>query len=268
MPVPNEPNAVPRDPEDPDRFRIHDPREIVRVLQALAEAGALISAQILPGGHPCPTAILRVEPEAGGVLIDGNRNEAVNQRMAAAEQLACVSRLDRIRIEFRLRGLRRVEEAEGAAFHAPLPEWVLKLQRRELYRVALVPGPMATVQVPPPPPPPGTDAAGDLQRAPDPVLARVLDLSGSGLALAVRDEDETRFRPGAVLADCLLQLPGTDPLPVALQVAHLSRREPLAGASLRAGCRFVDPAPALENRILRYIFRLERQRSARERRAV
>lgn len=249
--------AEPQDLEDA-RYLLHDPREIARVLQSLIEHRALISAHVMPGGLPCPTALLDVEldGEEGTVLIDGNHQEAVNQRIAGAHHLTCVSQLDRIRIQFRLRGLTRVEHEGRVAFVAPLPESLLKLQRRELYRLPLVPGPVVTVQVP-------------ALRADDPPLqARVLDLSGGGLALSVREPDEPRFRAREILAGCQLCLPEGEPLPVQLEVCHLSRQEPLAGATLRAGCRFVDLSAYAEKQILQYIFRVERQRNARERRAI
>lgn len=255
MPEAYESLAAPLDLEDAARYTLHDPREIARVLQSLADAGALISARIMPGGLPCPTALLEVDRD-GGVLIDGNHQESVNQRIAAAHHLTCVSQLDRVRIQFRLRDLVRVDNDGRVAFSASVPESLLKLQRRELYRLQLVPGPVVTLQIP---------AAGEHDA---PLQARVLDLSGGGLALSVREDDEPRFAARTRLADCLLRLPDTAPLPVQLEVAHLSRQEPLAGCTLRAGCRFIDLSPHAEKQVLQYIFRVERQRNARERRAV
>ncbi|KAF1684564.1 pilus assembly protein PilZ [Pseudoxanthomonas broegbernensis] len=255
MPAAHESLAEPLDLEDA-RYTLHDPREIARVLQALIDSRALISAHIMPGGLPCPTALLEVGAD-GNILIDGSQQETINQRIAGAHHLTCISQLDRVRIQFRLAGLVRVEVEGRAAFSTPAPESLLKLQRRELYRLSLIPGPPVTLQVPP------------LEEDAPPLQLRVLDLSGGGLALSIRDEDEHRFPARAVLEGCLLQLPDAEPIPVQVQVAHLSRREPpLAGATLRAGCRFLAlPGPA-EKHILQYIFRVERQRNARERRAV
>lgn len=246
--------AEPLDLEDA-RYTLHDPREIARVLQALIDNRALISARIMPGGLPCPTALLELG-EDGSVLIDGSQQETLNQRIANAHHLTCISQLDRVRIQFRLAGMVRVEVEGRTAFSAPAPDALLQLQRRELYRLSLIPGPTVTLQLPP---------AGE---APTPVQMRVVDLSGGGLALLVRDEDEPRFQPRTELAGGLLQLPEVEPIPVRLQVAWTARHEPLAGASLRAGCRFLDLSPAAEKRILRYIFQIERQRNARERRAL
>lgn len=255
MPDAHESLAEPQDLEDAARYVLHDPREIARVLQSLADAGALISAHIMPGGLPCPTALLDVDPD-GNVLVDGNHQESINQRIAAAHHLTCVSQLDRVRIQFRLKELVRVDNDGRVAFSAPAPDSLLKLQRRELYRLQLVPGPVVTLQVP--------AIAGS-----EPALqVRVLDLSGGGLALAVREEDERRFIARTVLADCVLRLPDAEPMPVQIEVAHVSRRDPVAGAALRAGCRFVGLSPHSEKQVLQYIFRVERQRNARERRAV
>jgi len=255
MPDAHDSNAAPMDLDDTARYVLHDPREIARVLQSLADAGALISAHIMPGGLPCPTALLEVDYD-GNVLIDGNQLESINQRIATAHHLTCVSQLDRIRIQFRLQALTRVDNDGRVAFSAPAPDSLLKLQRRELYRLQLVPGPTVLLQVPP------VEANGKPQQL------RVLDLSGGGLALSVRDEDESRFRPRTVLPGCQLRLPDTEPLAVQLEITHVCRREPMAGATLRAGCRFVDLSPQAEKQVLQYIFRVERQRNARERRAV
>lgn len=250
----HEPLAEPMDLEDA-RFTLHDPREIARVLQALVDNRALISAFIMPGALPCPTALLEVRAD-GRVLIDGSQQDTLNRRIAEAHHLNCISQLDRVRIQFRLAGMVPVEVDGRPAFSVPAPESLLQLQRRELFRLPLIPGPVVTLQVP------ADDAGGA------PLQVRVADISGGGLALSVRDEDEARFQPRAELAGCVLQLPDCEPIPVQLQVAWSARREPLAGAALRVGCRFLGLSGAAEKQILRYIFQVERQRNARERRAV
>lgn len=254
MTAAHEPTVVPKGLEGDDRYRLRDPREVVRVLQTLVDARALITAQLLPGGLSCPTALLEVDPAAGTVLLDGNRQEAVNARMAAARQVVCAAQLDGVRVEFRLQGLRRAAGGGAVAFTAPLPGWVLRLQRREMYRLPLLPGPTVTLAVPEDP------------EDEDPVRFRVLDISGGGLALRVEEVDAWRFRPGAALQGCTLHLPEEAIPELRVEVRHLSRLDPpLAGATLRAGCRFLDLPGPVEKRLLRFIFQVERQRNARER---
>lgn len=252
-----EPSTTPIESDDAERYMLRDPREIVRVLQALTDNRALISAHLMPGGRPCPTALLEVDGDE--VLIDGNRDETLNLRVLASDYLVCVSQLDRVRVQFRLQHLRRVDGDGPVAFAAPLPESVLQLQRRELYRLELVPGPVVTVQV-------------QLQTVPTdapPLPVRVLDISGGGLALGLTDEDQAHFTQGRQFDTCTLELPdGGEPMRVRLQVAHISQRQELARYPVRAGCRFVGLSALAERRILQFIFQVERQRKARERRAV
>lgn len=257
MTAATEPGLAPIDLPDAERYQLRAPREVLRVLHALVDGRALISAHLLPGGLSCPTALLEAGPD--GVLLDGNRQDAINQRMAAANQVLCVSQLDRVRIQFRLHRLQRVPGDGPATFAAPLPSSVLQLQRRELYRLELVPGPVVTVQV-------------QLQAVPTdapPLPVRVLDISGGGLALGLTDEDQAHFTQGRQFDTCTLELPdGGEPMRVRLQVAHISQRQELARYPVRAGCRFLGLSPLAERRILQFIFQVERQRKARERRAV
>jgi len=138
------------------------------------------------------------------------------------------------------------------AFRVPWPEAVLRMQRRESYRLPLSATATATLL-------PGADADGR--------TLRVLDLSAGGLALAVPDDAIHGFQPGTRLPPCRLQLGDAEPVPVAVEVAWTAR-DGVRGntAWWRAGCRFAELPAALEQQLMQYIFRIERQRNARLRR--
>lgn len=237
------------------RYAVQDPLEIGRVLRALVDARAMITAQLVPGGHSCPTALLAVN-EDGSLVLDGNRNEATNRRMAAAGRLVCSTQLDLVPIRFRLSTPVRMTWDGYPAFSAPCPDSVLRLQRREMYRLQVSPAAPVTVHV------------GDGDRAADATLAglRVLDISGGGLAIAVPEGQEHRFGARSIHASCLLRIADAAPIPVTLEVAHVARHEIRGVPHWRAGCRFVGMTPALEQRILQHVFQIERQRNARQRR--
>jgi len=242
--------------ETEQRYLLHDPREIRRVLQALVDGRSLISAYLSPGGMSCPTAILELGD--GELLIDGLHQEAVNQRIASANHLVCTSQLEQVRIQFRLSGLVRVHQDGYTAFRAPFPEKVLELQRRTLYRILVPPGQPLLCSVPLP----GVD--GSIA----PTDLRVHDISGGGIALVVPDALAGTFGAHAEFDGCLLNLPDATPVPVRLAVCHVHVHQTRSGAQLQAGCRFVGLPRKDENLILHYIFRIDRQRTARERRAV
>ncbi len=243
------------DDDEHARFAVTEPREIVQLLRALVDARAIITAGLVPGGHSCPTALLVVDDD-GCLILDGNRHEATNRRMAAASRLVCSAQLDLVPIRFRLSTPTRITHDGYPAFTAPRPDSVLRLQRREMYRLQVSPAAPVTVHV------------GREDAAPDPTGAglRVLDISGGGMAIAVPDGEESRFAAHARVAPCLLRLADAEPVPVALEVAHIARYEVRGVPLWRAGCRFVGMPAAFEQRVLQYIFQVERQRNARQRR--
>lgn len=254
MPVADEPTHL-QDDEQLSRFALREPGEIATVLRALVEARALISASLVPGGHACPTALLAVHDD-GRLVLDGNRDEAMNRRMAAATRMVCTAQLDLVPIRFRVSAPTRILHEDYVAFSAPWPQAVLRMQRRETYRL---PSPASA---------PVTVHPGDAEHTPDPDAAglRVLDISGGGLALAVPDGAQARFQPGTRLTHCLLRLGELPPLAIALEVIYTRPHEVRGLAQSRAGCRFLDLAAPAEQQVMQYIFQVERQRNARLRR--
>ncbi|WP_101924770.1 MULTISPECIES: flagellar brake protein [Luteimonas] len=236
-------------------FALREPREVAQVLRALVNARAMISASLLPGGHPCPTALLAVHDD-GTMILDGNRHEGMNRRVAAATRLVCSTQLDLVPIRFRLPTPLRITWEGYPAFTVPWPETLLRLQRREMYRLQVSPTAPAIVHV------------GDDDTPPDPGQPglRVLDISGGGIAIAVPDGSEHHFAAQTRLRACLLRLAEADPMPVVLDVVHIGRFDVRGAPHWRAGCHFVDMPGAHEKRVLQYIFQVERQRNARQRR--
>ncbi|NYZ61833.1 flagellar brake protein [Luteimonas deserti] len=243
------------DDDEQSPFALHEPREITHVLRALVEARSIITANLIPGGLACPTALLAVDDD-GSLVLDGNRNEAMNRRVAGSSRLVCSTQLDLVPIRFRLSTPMLIEHEGYPAFRVPWPETLLRLQRREMYRLQVSPASPATLHV------------GTLEAPPDAGTdgLRVLDISGGGLAVAVPEGREGRFAAQSRVAPCLLRLGDAPPMTVALEVAHLGRFDVRGAPYWRAGCRFVDMPAAHEQRILQYIFQVERQRNARQRR--
>ena len=104
------------------------------------------------------------------------------------------------------------------------------------------------------------------QAAADAVVQQIR--AAGGTALAVQAEEPT-LRPYKEFPGSLLHLPDSGPLCVRLMVKSLHRQLNQNGSeSWRAGCQFTDLPRGADALIQRYIFRLERQRSARERGAA
>ena len=248
-------HSILRDDDEHSPFALRDPHEIAQVLRGLLEARSLIAANLVPGGYACPTALLAVRDD-GTLVLDGNREEVMNQRLAAARRIVCSTQLDLVPIRFRLSAPERIFHEGYVAFTTRWPEALLRLQRRETYRLSCSQTAPVTLH------------AGEAGHAPDPETPglRVLDISGGGVALAIPDGAHARFGIHARVSPCLLRLGDAQPLPVSLEVAYTSRYDVRGVPYWRAGCRFVGVAPAVEQQVMQYIFQVERQRNARLRR--
>ncbi|MBB3274592.1 MULTISPECIES: flagellar brake protein [Pseudoxanthomonas] len=241
--------------DEEEKYLLRHPRDIRQVLQALIDRRALISAHLVPRGHVFPTALIELAADEGSLLFDGSISETINRAVEEAAQIICVSQLDRVHVQFPLTDCERLRVDGQTAFRAPLPERVLRLQRREFYRLQVPVSYPVRCLIP--------FAAGEEE--PQWVEMRVLDISGGGLAVEVPPE-RPEFRPFREYTDCRLLLPDGEPLQVRLMVKNLFRQSRPNGREIwRAGCQFTDLPRGGDAQIQRYIFRMERQRSARER---
>ncbi|CAN4279038.1 flagellar brake protein [Pseudoxanthomonas sp. LjRoot125] len=244
--------------EDEEKFLVRGEHAIRQIMQSLIDKRALVSGCAMPRNHTFPTSLVEVLEDDDAILIDGSASETINRSIEEASHITCVSRLDRIHVQFRLQGLTRVMQGGQIAFRADLPESVLRLQRREFYRLQVPVTQPLECAIP--------------QHHPDGETTydryRVLDISGGGLALAVQAENPL-LRPYKEFPGCMLHLPDSGPLSLRLMVKSLHSQLNQNGTeSWRAGCQFTDLPRGGDALLQRYIFRLERQRSARDRGAA
>lgn len=242
--------------EDEARYLLHDQREIRRVLQSLIEKRILVSAYLAPRNRVLPTCLISLSIEDNLLSIDGSRDRSTNTSVEEAHHVTCVSLIDRIPVQFQLSGLVRTDVDGMAAFHAPIPDRLLHLQRRDFHRLRVPVSEPLSCSQPGPPRPDGSE--GPRIRLP------VLDISVGGACLQVSSRLDD-FAPGEEV-ECQLHLPGAERLMVRLVVrGRFHSLAPNGSETWRAGCQFVALHQSVEAQIQRYIFRLERQRQARER---
>ncbi len=241
--------------DDFSQYLLHDARQIKQILRSLVENRALITTYLPSGNQSFLTAILTLIDDEERLVFDASPDEAVNRRVAAAEELIFATQLDGIKIQFPLNEIQEVTYEGRDAFAAARPERLLRLQRREYYRLVtpITHAMVCTIPLPRP------------DQEPLVIEARVLDISGGGLAVVVPPE-EVEFGPGMEFDGCRLTLPEFGPVTVRMRVRNLFRLTNRNGVEvLRAGCEFVDLPNSANNLIQRYIFKVERDRSARER---
>lgn len=245
------PSPLVREPGEYDRFMLRNPAETLPLLRALCERVAQITVFFNEGQDMLLTTLAAVVPDR--VILDHGPDAAMNRKALAADRLFCVTTLDKVRIQFILRGLVQVEHEGQPAFRAAPPNEVLRLQRREYYRlVTPIMNPLACHM--PLPLPDGSTRTH---------AANVFDISCGGLGLAAPDAG-LPLAVGMDFPGCRLELPEVGEVAGTLRVRSLFDIMLKSGARVRrAGCEFIGLPGTMTTLIQRYIIKIERERKAR-----
>lgn len=232
---------------DESAYLLHSPLEIAHVLRDIMRRHSLTTVHFDTGHDVLLTALLAIDPASNELVFDAGGSARLNQAVLAAPRLLFFSKQDKIKVRF-VTGRARVVQWQGRdAFAVAQPESLLRLQRRENYRLlAPVAHPIKCII-----PVPDEDLRGSVE-------ARLHDigLGGVGLILAPA---ELPVMPAMQWPNCRIVLPESGNVIATLEVrfaatATLSNRKTV----LRVGCVFVRPSIAALTMVQRYMLRLER----------
>jgi c-di-GMP-binding flagellar brake protein YcgR len=238
--------AAPDASADESRFRVDSDVEMAYILRGLMKAGALVTAYFNGGREFVVTAVLSVEPARGFVILDSGANRDLNERLLRSGEISVQSSQDGVRIQFTSRKVEAVSFEGRLAFRIPFPDVLLKLQRREYYRLAT---PLVN--------PLKCEVPGEQGHR---VEMAIADISLGGVCL-VGERAGTPLEPGTILEDCRIALPDAGVLHTRMCVRNSYLVTLKNGAnSRRTGCEFIKLGPQQEAMLQRYIIRLERDR--------
>lgn len=252
-------DSPPRDPTplkfellqagDDNPFLIRAKGEIVFHLKAIVAEHALVAAHYSQANDFLLTSLVAVDERF--LFLDVGKDPEVNRRLLAADRIVCVTHHDKVKIQFAVSRLDNAMADGRAAFRAQLPERMLRLQRREYYRLVTPAARPLRCHIPMP----GGAAS---------LVATVLDISGGGLAVVVPPEG-VEFTPGTVFPACRVELPEVGSLAADLRVMNLFEVTLRNGVQvMRSGCRFERLPGPMHTLVQRYILKVERERKARE----
>jgi c-di-GMP-binding flagellar brake protein YcgR len=235
-------------PED-TRFLVHGRLDILRILRGLAHRNEMVSAFFNGGKDLMLTSILDVNADKGTVILDYGSNEALNNRILAAEKIIFVTSLDNVKVQFVTHQIESTNFENGSAFQIRIPDQVLQLQRREYYRLTTPIINPLKCQVP----------MGDGSSIEMPLS----DIGAGGIGIIIGSPPGVEFKPGEIVPGCRINLPGIGVLEATLRIQSTFEVTLKNGhKTLRSGCQFVDLRPAMQSLIQRYIIKLERERIA------
>lgn len=237
--------------DDYEQYLLHEPREVAYVLRQLAARRCMITAYIGDSPRFLMSSVLGVSDDDRSIYLDVGADETLNSGAASAGSLLCLTQLDKVKVQFSANKPKLALFGKYPALLADMPDTLLRLQRREYYRLTAPVAHSLICRIP---------APGGNSR----VEARVIDISGGGVAVIVPPRDVNLSTDEKYL-DCRLDLPDFGPVTATLRVRNIFRITNRSGVDmLRAGCQFEDLPITMANAIQRYILRVERERKARD----
>lgn len=236
------------------KYLLYSKTEILFVLRAIVQKGALITVYFDQGDSFLLTSLLEVSADGNALVFDYGIDDEMNSKALNAATLTFTTSLDRVKIQFVLHRFELTQKDGRPAFRSDLPETLLRLQRREYYRLTTpVAEPLQcslTLT---------RDDGSSLV-----VASPLLDISGGGIGLMLPPDSVDEFPVGKVLADCRVAIPDEGTIAVTLCIRNAFDVVTKAGTRyLRIGCEFVNLPGSRMAAIQRYITRVERERKAR-----
>jgi flagellar brake protein len=234
-------------------YRVQSRREIVALLRQIADKRQLVRLLLRGEADVCVTSILEVAPESDALVLDRPVDRDQMRRLLDDARVAGETSLDKIRILFDLEGVVETSFEGGAAIAAAIPATLVRLQRREYYRMETPLTNPVRVLVPLPP-----ELGGGTQAFP------LADISCGGIALLDNKLVLGEDAPGRQFPGCSIELPEIGPVATSLEVRNQHDVTlPNNKTIRRLGCQFGGISRGHLADVQRYINKLERERNAR-----
>ncbi len=229
------------EPESPDleRFAVYSQVEIAAMLRNLRDEGVLLTAYFDAEPGFLVTVVLDVNADFEEVIFDNAVDPIAQKRLLASKHVVFVGFLEHIKVQFVARVAEHTQYENRDAFRIRMPETLLRLQRRDFFRVRPPMSKPAKCLVP----------YGEDSKQYESL--RVLDLSVGGMAVLAYPE-KFDLPAGKLIENCYLDLPGVGNIGVALTVRHIDP-VPKDEKARRCGCEFVDMPPSSRVMLQRYI---------------
>jgi len=234
---------------DNSEYLVHAKTEIVHILRAISQKTELVTAYFNQGKDFVLTSIVDVDAEAQTVILDYGANEQANRQIAESAKIIFVTTQDKVRVQFAASHIEKITYDGRDAFRIKLPDLLLKLQRREYYRLSTpVANPIRCVI----PKPDGSQ-----------VEVNIVDISVGGLGVVCYDSAFS-LEAGETYVGCRIALPEVGTVITNLGIRTTFEVTLKTGAvTMRSGCEFVDIPASMQAMIQRYIIKLDRERRAK-----
>nr|WP_314901513.1 flagellar regulator YcgR PilZN domain-containing protein [uncultured Deefgea sp.] len=234
--------------KDPTPYLVSDPNQIDFTLKSLARKPELVC--LYSDKHRqlfVLSAILDVNSE--NLIFDYGPDSELNQQLSTSNRIYCVSHLNSVHYQFELTNLQQVEFNNQPAFQSTIPSQILRLQRRDYYRLSVPLSTPLSCLIP----------IGNEQAE---ISITDISLGGVGLLGYLPD---ISLEVGNTLKNCRIELPQMGVITADIEVCTSNDQILRNGIrTLRSGCRFLNLSGTGQTLLQRYINQIERKRLALE----
>lgn len=232
-----------------EKFLIYSKKEIQLILHAIAQKKSRVMLYFDGGKQFIITLLLAVDHE--GMWLDVSPSEDDNAKIRNSTEIVLVSTHHHAKVQLTCPQVFMATYAGHAALYMQLPERMLRLQRRDFYRLPIPPSAALKCIIP---------AAPHEQVKPHEIT--IMDISVGGVALVCK-EHSIALEAGQTYPDCRISLPGIGTLVATVQVKNLFEVTSKNGAVTKhAGCEFIGLNGQMSMLLQRYIAQMQRQLAA------
>jgi len=230
--------------DEENEYLISNPKEIISILSTIAQRKSRVALYYNEGNSMVLTMILAADEN--GVWIDAASNPLDNRHIERSNRIVFVSTHNQAKVQFVTSSAMLGNFENAPAFMLALPRKLLRLQRRDYYRLVT----------------PETQALKCIIRpVPDKAHIQheitVMDISIGGVAL-VCEASGIELQPGMVYENCEIELPDVGTVEATIEVKNTFEVTDRNGhVKRRAGCVFVKPSGPTTMLLQRYVAQMQ-----------
>ncbi|ADI29399.1 flagellar brake protein [Methylotenera versatilis] len=234
---------------DEEQFIVQNQKQIIQILNELAKHHELLKISF--SHDTCLTNVISVDAHNHVVYLDIGIDDAFNDRLLASHHVV-FAKEDGVRIKWTSAQLTLATLKDGKAIKIALPQKLMRLQRREFFRLATpIVNPVPCII--PIPNAENPDEDGTLELT-------LVDVSLGGVGVIAANPLDEVLVIGANFDKCRINFPEVGETNLTLQVRNITPVTMKDGATkYRVGLQFISPSRGNEGLINKYTFNLERQ---------
>lgn len=233
---------------DLSQYTLTSSVEVIHHLRGIVQQGQMVTIFSNKGKSFILSRILDLDVAKGTMVLDWGANEHSNRMFLESGRNVYVCSPAGVKTQFVTGQPRQIHYDTGPAFEVDLPQQVIKLQRREFFRI---PTPIVTPVF-----------CEFLNHAAGTLRFPLADISLGGVALVLSVAQAAQLQV-AESYQVSIELKPFGVLLVQMEVRHLIPVQHKNGQeTVRTGCRFTNMNAQRETLVQRYVANLERERRA------